>query len=250
MSTGSTPPPKKSPRNVAEPNDRSVLMPGRLTRRSRMPLGTMEVRVRPGELRDLPAIIALYNEYVLRSPATFEVEPVAVADRASWFHEHTHAGPHRLVVAEGPDRAIAGWGTTSRFRERAAYATTVESSVYCRTDLVGQRVGTRIYERLFESIEGEDVERIVAGIVLPNPPSVALHRRFGFRWVGTFTRVGRKFGRYWDVAWFERPMGRPPISATIPEDRSAASAVREFRTDPADCASVPPGGARGGSSTA
>jgi len=106
---------------------------------------------------------------------------------------------------------VVGWATTSPFRPRAAYATTVESSVYLRPGSLGKGIGARLYTELFRSIEGEDVERVVAGITLPNPASVRLHRRFGFRRVGTFHRVGRKLGRYWDVAWYERPLsaGRP-----------------------------------------
>ena len=63
-----------------------------------------------------------------------------------------------------------------------------------------------LYAALFESLSGEDVEMIVAGVSLPNPASIALHERFGFRRVGVFHAVGRKFDRYWDVAWFERPL--------------------------------------------
>jgi phosphinothricin acetyltransferase len=171
----------------------------------------MRVRVRPATPEDLPAVVAIYNHYVLNTPATFEVAPVGVADRAEWFGEHSRGGRHRLLVALGEDEAVLGWATTSPFRPRAAYATTVESSVYCRPEATGQGVGSTLYAALFEAIAAEDLERIVAGITLPNPASVALHRRFGFTPVGTFTRIGRKFGTYWDVAWFERPHhpGRP-----------------------------------------
>jgi len=52
-------------------------------------------------------------------------------------------------------------------------------------------------------------------VTLPNPASVALHERFGFRHVGTFTENGRKFGKYWDVAWFERPLKVPEEASKI-----------------------------------
>jgi phosphinothricin acetyltransferase len=78
--------------------------------------------------------------------------------------------------------------------------------VYCRADAVGRGIGTRLYEGLFEALLSEDIHRIVAGVSLPNPGSIALHQRFGFRPVGVFSSVGRKFDRYWDVAWFERPL--------------------------------------------
>jgi phosphinothricin acetyltransferase len=87
----------------------------------------------------------------------------------------------------------------------------VETSVYIAPDAVGRGAGTRLYEELFRSIEHEDVHRALAGIALPNPASIALHERFGFKRVALFTEQGRKFERFWDVAWFEKPLeGRVP----------------------------------------
>jgi phosphinothricin acetyltransferase len=184
------------------------------------------MRIRPGTPDDLAAVVDLYNFYVANSPATFEVTAVTTEDRVGWLAEHSRGGPHRLLVAEEADGPLLGWATTSPFRPRAAYATTVESSVYCRPDAVGRGVGSALYRELFGAIAGEDVERVVAGVALPNPPSIALHRRFGFRHVGTFTRVGRKFGRYWDVAWFERPLSPPGTvdPPTLAERGGTASA--------------------------
>jgi L-amino acid N-acyltransferase YncA len=68
------------------------------------------------------------------------------------------------------------------------------------------RVSAAVFTALFEAISGEDINRIVAGYALPNPASAALHERFGFRPVGVFSQNGRKFGRYWDVCWNERPL--------------------------------------------
>jgi phosphinothricin acetyltransferase len=150
--------------------------------------------------------VEVYNHYVERTPVTFEVTPVRPADRIAWFREHSSGGRYRLIVATDRRGRVVGWATSSPFRPRAAYQTTVETSVYCRADSVGHGVGSRLYESLFASIQKEDIERVVAGITLPNRASVHLHRRFGFRRVGTFHRVGRKLGRYWDVAWFERPL--------------------------------------------
>lgn len=166
----------------------------------------MRVEVRPGRSTDLSSLLEVYNHYVERSPATFEVEPVHPSERAAWLHEHLSGGRYRLWVATDPEGLLVGWATSSPFRPRAAYATTVESSVYCRAGFEGRGIGSRLYKALFRSIEDEDIERVVAAITLPNRASVRLHERFGFRRVGTFHRVGRKFDRFWDVAWFERPL--------------------------------------------
>lgn len=175
------------------------------------------VHVRPGRERDLPGIVAIYNHYVRRSPASFEVLAVGVEDRRDWFEAHAQGGRHQLWVAADDRGRILGWATTSPFRPRAAYATTVESSVYCRTDSLHRGLGTALYSALFHAIRDEDIERIVAAVTLPNPASIGLHRSFGFRPVGVFTRVGRKLGRYWDVAWFERPRVLPSVRNTSTE---------------------------------
>ena len=166
----------------------------------------MPARIRPGRRTDLGGIVEVYNHYVSRSHATFEVSPVAPEDRLLWIKEHTSGGRHRLYVAESERHGILGWATTSPFLPRAAYATTVESSVYLQPRAVGRGLGSRLYRALFNAIRSEDIERIVAGVAQPNPASLRLHLKFGFRHVGTFSRVGRKFGRYWDVAWYERPL--------------------------------------------
>ncbi len=195
-----------------------------------------DVRVRSGRTDDLDAIVTVYNPYVTATAVTFETVPVRSEDRAPWLAEHLRNGPHRIVVAEEGSGRLVGWATTSPFRPRAAYATTVESSVYCEPRSVGRGIGSRLYEELFRSIQDQDVERIVAGVTLPNPASLALHRRFGFRPVGVFTRVGRKFDQYWDVQWLERPLRLPPppSSSTVPRTdpgppsgRAGAPAVQD-----------------------
>jgi phosphinothricin acetyltransferase len=161
--------------------------------------------IRPAVRADLPRLTAIYNHYVLTSPATFDLEPLTVAQRTAWFLEHANTGRHRLLVAD-EEGVVVGYASTSRFRDRAAYDTTVEASVYCAPEAVGRGIGSALYRRLFAAIAGEDVNRIVAGITLPNNASVALHCSFGFVQVGVFSQNGHKFDRYWDVAWFERPL--------------------------------------------
>jgi phosphinothricin acetyltransferase len=156
---------------------------------------------------DLPALTDLYNYYVVNTPITFDLEPFAVDARRGWFREHMGGGRHRLLVADDGEGRAIGYATTSAFRTRAAYDTTVESSVYCHPDVMRRGIGTALYVALFEQLRGEDVHRIVAGITLPNRASVAMHERCGFRQIGVLSSVGRKFDRYWDVAFFERPFG-------------------------------------------
>lgn len=161
--------------------------------------------IRAGRPEDLPALTDLYNHYVVHSPATFDERPFTVGQRQEWFAHYAADGPYRLLVADDGG-AIAGYATSSPFRPKPGYRSTVETTVYLAAEHTGRGLGTRLYRALFDALAGEDLHRAVAGVALPNPASVALHERAGFRPVGTFTEVGIKFGRLLDVAWFERPM--------------------------------------------
>lgn len=153
---------------------------------------------------DLPRIVEIINHYVRETAITFDVEPFTVATRRPWFEPFGETGRYQCFVAVA-DGMAQGWACTNRFRSRAAYDTTAETGIYLAPEALGHGLGTRLYERLFEGLRGADLNRLVAGVTLPNERSVRLHERVGFRPMGVFTEVGRKFDRYHDVAWFERP---------------------------------------------
>jgi phosphinothricin acetyltransferase len=165
----------------------------------------MTLAIRPAVLTDLAALTEIYNHYVLHTAITFDLKPWTPEERRPWFDAHQTNARHRLIVATEADR-IVGYATSSAWRPKAAYDPTVESSVYCDPSEVGRGYGAALYTELFRLIAAEDVHRIVAGVTLPNDRSVKLHERLGFQPVGVFHAVGRKFDRYWDVAWFERPI--------------------------------------------
>ena len=164
------------------------------------------VEVRAATADDLGKLNDIYNQYVAETHYTFDVEPMSAEARQEWFGHYDTAGRYRVLVAVSEDRVV-GYATSSRFRPKPAYETSIETSVYLAPESVGRGAGSRLYEGLFKALENEDVHRAYAGIALPNPASIALHERFGFKRVAHFTEQGRKFGRYWDVAWYEKPMG-------------------------------------------
>lgn len=199
-----------------------------------MPREQGEVQVRAGTEADLPALTDLYNHYIRETCITFDLEPFTPDQRRPWLLAYPQDGPHRLLVArevtdrtknphngpegaphagssEGPgtagEGALLGYATSSTFRPKAAYAPSVEVTAYCAPDAVGRGIGTLLYTALFEALAHEDVHRAYAGITQPNEASTRLHTRFGFRHIGTYTEVGRKFGRYWDVAWYQKDLG-------------------------------------------
>jgi len=162
-----------------------------------------EIEIRPAERRDLARLTEIYNYYVVNTPVTFDVEPYTVERREAWFAQFGATGRYRLLVAESGGRVV-GYAGTTRFRPKAAYETTVETTIYSAPDSVGEGVGRQLYAALFKALRGEDIHRFVAGYALPNPATAAIHERFGFKVVGVFSENGRKFGKYWDVCWVER----------------------------------------------
>ena len=176
-----------------------------------MPSQRAEVQVRPGVEGDLGALTDLYNHYVRETPITFDTAAFTAEERRPWLLSHPEDGPYRLMVATdmhstGTSQRLLGYATSSPLRAKPAYATSVEVTIYLAPDAGGRGIGTLLYKALFEALAGEDLHRAYAGIAQPNEASTRLHERFGFRHIGTYGEVGRKFGRYWDVAWYEKDL--------------------------------------------
>lgn len=163
------------------------------------------VTIRLPTVSDASALNEIYDHYIRETAITFDLEPWTLAQREAWMAGFAESGRYRLCIAEEHGHVV-GYACSRRFREKAAYETSVEVSVYLLHGAGRARVGSALYDALFAALGGEDIHRAIAGITLPNDASVALHTRFGFTPAGVMTGVGRKFGRYWDVAWFEKAL--------------------------------------------
>ena len=160
------------------------------------------VEIGPGTEGDLPAIVAILNYTIANSDATFSSQPTTVAERRDWFERFALAGPHRLLVARRGNQVL-GYAASQPYRDHEGFRETVEVSIALDVASRGQGVGTALYRTLFECLANEPVHAALAGIVLPNDASVALHRKFGFTEVGTFHEYGIKNGRYLSSLWME-----------------------------------------------
>lgn len=169
--------------------------------------GTARMRVRSAEAADVPQMTALYNHYVEHTAFTFDVDPWTVERRAEWVDRFEAVGPHRVLVADEAGRVV-GFSWSGPWRSRPAYATSVETSVYCLDGETGRGVGRALYTELLAILEAESLRRAFAVITLPNEPSERLHRRFGYSRVGLLSEAGRKFGRFWDVSIWQRALGK------------------------------------------
>jgi phosphinothricin acetyltransferase len=172
----------------------------------RLQLSNGKVSVRPGTEQDLGQLNDIYNRYVVETHFTFDIEPMTIEARREWFSHYDSTGRYRVLVGVS-DATVIGYASSSRWRPKPAYETSVETSIYLAPDAVGRGIGTKLYEELFKQLQREDLHRAYAGIALPNQASIALHERVGFKRVAHFTEQGRKFDRYWDVGWYEKPLG-------------------------------------------
>ncbi len=159
----------------------------------------MHIRlVRPS---DAEPIRAIYNAEVIGSTATFDLVPRTTAEQQAWMADHR--GPHPAIVAVEGDR-ILGFGSLSAFRNRPAYATTVENSVYVDADSRGDGVGRALLEELVVLASQHGFHAVIARIGGGNEASIALHLACGFEMVGVEREVGRKFNRWLDVSVLQR----------------------------------------------
>lgn len=168
-----------------------------------------DIAFRPVEQGDLAALTDIYNHYVRETSITFDIEPRTLAQRQVWLEGFSTTGRYRCFVAVKDGIAI-GWASSHRYNERAAYDTTVLTSIYLAPGMTGQGIGRRLYSVLFDALKDEDIHRAFGGITQPNQASVRLHEAMGFEKIGVYREVGRKFGRYWDVATYLRPMANRP----------------------------------------
>ncbi len=159
--------------------------------------------IRAAAVGDLEPMTSLYNYYVDNTAITFDTAAFTPEARKPWFSQFSEEGPYRLFVAEF-DGQLAGYASSTKHRAKPAYATSVEMTIYLDQRFAGLGLGRKLYEALFSALSGEDIRSAYAGVALPNDASVAFHEAMGFTKIGTFHEVGRKFGRYYDVMWFEK----------------------------------------------
>ncbi|MHB1502509.1 MAG: GNAT family N-acetyltransferase [Acidimicrobiales bacterium] len=185
----------------------------------------MQLTVRLAGPGDLEAIRSIYNHEVTGSTVTFDIVPRTPADQREWLARHQGAYP--VVVATGVEepavmpvpectlapggtlavhgpREVAAFGSLSPYRDRPAYSTTVEDSVYVHSAWRGQGVGRMVLDELLRLARAYGYHTVIARAVGDNTASIRLHQSCGFEVVGLERQVGRKFGHWLDVTVMQR----------------------------------------------
>jgi phosphinothricin acetyltransferase len=158
--------------------------------------------IRPAHASDAASLAGLYNHYVINSVTTFEEEPVTVQEMAGRVEEVQSLGLPWLVLEQ--DGALYGYACAVRWKGRSAYRHSVESTIYLAHEQTGSGYGVELYGALLKQLQALQVHSVLGGIALPNDPSVALHEKLAFVKVAHLSEVGRKFGRWIDVGYWQR----------------------------------------------
>jgi len=165
------------------------------------------LKIRSATVADAASLLAIYRPFVESTAVSFETVAPAVDEFAARVAKAL-AG-WQWLLAESAGECI-GYAYGSAHRERRAYRWSVEVSAYVHPGHHRQGVGRTLYERLLEDLTRKGFCNAYAGITMPNEGSIALHRSLGFESIGVFKAVGRKFGKWHDVAWFQRALRKSP----------------------------------------
>ena len=160
--------------------------------------------LRLATLDDAEDIRAIYNEQVLTSTVTFDLVPRTLEEQRTWLR--ARSGAHSTIVAE-VDGRVAGYASLSPWKDKHAYRTSVEDSVYVHPDHHRKGLGRLLLAELLGVAEKSGFHAVFARIVGGHEASIALHAGFGFEQIGVEREVGRKFGKWLDVVLMERILG-------------------------------------------
>lgn len=164
--------------------------------------------IRQAKTADAEAMLAIYRPIVLQTAISFELEPPSLEAFKSRIEKALAA--YLWLVAE-VDGRTAGYAYGTSHRAREAYKYAVETSAYVHPDYYRRGIGLALYEALLPNLAKIGYCNAYAAVALPNEASIALHERAGFRYIGTFPSVGRKFGRWHDVSWWHCPLRDEPL---------------------------------------
>jgi L-amino acid N-acyltransferase YncA len=159
------------------------------------------MKIRRAKIEDAQCIIDIYNWYTINTIITFETDPVSLAEMQERIREKLQN--HDWLIAE-IDNEIVGYAYYGVFRARAAYRHTVESTIYLSKEYKGRGLGVPLYSALTESAKNKGFREMLGVIALPNPESVNLHEKLGFKEAGIMKNIGFKYGRYIDVVILQK----------------------------------------------
>lgn len=166
----------------------------------------INVGVRMATAADLPAVNAIYNEYIVGSHVSFDTDPWTDSERLAWYEQRAAAGYPVLVAVRDGEVVGAAW--SGPWRDKAAYRSSVETTVVLAPGNSGVGIGTALLTNLLGLLEEAGFSVAIAIVALPNDGSIAVHRKLGFTEVGVLVGVGFKDGQFHDTMIMQRHINR------------------------------------------
>ncbi|HFI0167664.1 TPA: N-acetyltransferase family protein [Streptococcus suis] len=161
------------------------------------------IDIRSARTEDAADLVAIYAPYVEKTAITFETEVPTVEAFASRIEKTLEKFPYLVAVEEGK---VVGYAYASTYYTRAAYDWTVELSVYVSREARGKGIGSLLYDALEEELTARGFKNFLACVALPNPASLALHKKRGYEQVAHFKNVGYKFDSWHDIVWLQKSL--------------------------------------------
>jgi L-amino acid N-acyltransferase YncA len=185
----------------------------------------MTTEIRLATPADGAALAAIYAPAVESEATSFELDAPDAAEMGRRVAAVTAKTPWLVCVHR---TEVVGYAYGAQHRDRAAYAWSAEVSAYVHPNAQRAGVGKALYTSLFAVLSMQGFRNAYAGITLPNSASVRLHEAVGFTPVGVYHDIGYKFGRWHDVAWFERALGAHETEVRPPPPLSEIAAEPSF----------------------
>lgn len=160
--------------------------------------------IRKVKIEDARRLAEIYNHYVLYGNATFAEEALSVSEMTDKIQEVTQNYPWFVYEEDGE---ILGYAYASQWRPKSAYRYSVESTIYLDKNALGKGIGKQIYSYLMTTLRAANYHTVIGVIAIPNDGSVALHEALGFEQVAMFKEIGKKFGEWQDVGYWQLIFG-------------------------------------------
>lgn len=186
-----------------------------------------KILIRPAELADAPAILAVYAPYVRDTSISFETEVPSLEEFTQRMNSILGEYPYLIAEVDGN---VAGYAYSHRHMDRAAYQWNAEFSIYLAPAYIRQGLGRKLHTALEEISKLQGLHNIYSGVTLPNPGSEGLQKSLGFIRYGLMEKTGHKFGKWLDVARYHKRIAPadPEPTPPLPYDKLPADKVRQI----------------------
>ncbi len=166
-------------------------------------------QIRAGNPSDYPALLAIYNDAIAHSSATFEEQPLTLAELTERLQLLQLHFPLLVVCQQGK---VVGYAYANHYKPRSAYRFCAETSIYLAPCAQGLGLGSRLYHALCQQLAQQGFTQLIAVVTSPNPSSDALHQRLGFQPAGFLSQVGFKFEQWYDVQLYQKTLDASQVN--------------------------------------